>query len=202
MMSLERPVAQYDPLSHLSEPLLVPLASRKYNRQFSTLYDYRLRRLKHPKGRLVKMATEQWTEGKGTSKHLSLGSSDGKGRMKANYVKRILDVKQGQICFVVGTIYCSMHLKPDVLEELTREVRLFLFPPYLRRFLFANVPMNHSQFSITPKQQYLPPQPPSEKYVDPEQDEYFIEDESGRVRLVGDAIAPDGYLRSSLVTGM
>lgn len=121
-MSLERQTAHYDRLSHLSEPLLVPLASRKYNRQFSTLYDYRLRRLKHPKGRLVKMATEQWTEGKGTSKHLSLGSSDGKDRMKANYIKRILDVKQGQICFVIGTIYCSMHLKPDVLEELTREV--------------------------------------------------------------------------------
>lgn len=121
-MQVERLASQHDALTHLSEPLLVPLSSRRYNRQFATLYDYRLRRLKHPKGRLVKMATQQWTEGKGTTSHLQLGSSEDKQKMKANYVKRILDVKQGQICFVIGTIYCSMHLKPDVLEELTREV--------------------------------------------------------------------------------
>jgi hypothetical protein len=68
------------------------------------------------------MATQQWTEGTGTTSHMLLGRSEGNERIKANYVKRILDVKQGQICFVIGTIYCSMHLKPDVLEELTREV--------------------------------------------------------------------------------
>jgi DNA polymerase delta subunit 2 len=50
-------------------------------------------------------------------------------------------------------------------------------------------------------QQYLPPQPASEKYADPEKDEFFLEDESGRVRLVGDSVAPDGFLRSSLITG-
>lgn len=126
---VERLSAQYDNLQRLSDPLVVSLASRKYNRQFATLYDYRLRRLKHPKGRLVRMATEQWTEGKGSTSHLILGSSQGssnqgsgRDQIRASYVKRILDVKQGQICFVIGTIYCSMHLKPDVLEELTREV--------------------------------------------------------------------------------
>lgn len=53
-----------------------------------------------------------------------------------------------------------------------------------------------------PPQQWLPPQPASERYADPERDDFYIEDESGRVRLVGDALAPDGYLRSSLVTGV
>ncbi|UZJ57503.1 hypothetical protein CBS101457_006823 [Exobasidium rhododendri] len=173
--TVQRTSSQYEPLHHLSDPFLVPLSSRRYNRQFSTLYDYRLRRLKHPKGRLVKRATEEWWEGKGATSALmmssSQSSSQGSVQIKANYVKRILDVKQGQICFVVGIIYCSMHLKPDVLEELTRE-------------------------------QYLPPQPASEKYADPERDEFFIEDESGRVRLVGSAVAPDGHLRASLVTGV
>lgn len=89
----------------------------------------------------------------------------------ANYVKRILDVKQGQICFVIGTVYCSMHLKPDVLEELMRE-------------------------------QWLPPQPANERYADPESDEFYVEDESGRVRLVGDALAANGHLRDALVTGV
>jgi hypothetical protein len=124
--TVQRSSSHYDPLTRLSEPFLVPLSSRRYNRQFSTLYDYRLRRLKHPKGRLVKKATEQWWEGKGASSALmrdsSQSSSQGSLEIKANYVKRILDVKQGQICFVIGIVYCSMHLKPDVLEELTREV--------------------------------------------------------------------------------
>ncbi|PWN36697.1 uncharacterized protein FA14DRAFT_118691 [Meira miltonrushii] len=188
--AVQRSEAQYDALTDLAEPLLVPLASRKYNLQYSALYDYRLRRLKHPKGRLLAAATRRWTEGvyeeeesavneesqASTASTSSNSRSRKRGRREeplptAHYVKRILDVKQGKICFVIGTIYCSMHLKPDVLEELTRE-------------------------------QWLPPQPPNERYADPERDEFFVEDESGRVRLVGDGLAPDGYLRSALVTGV
>ncbi|KAH0445935.1 hypothetical protein IEQ34_025230 [Dendrobium chrysotoxum] len=196
--AIQRRDGQYDALTDLATPLLVPLSSRRYNLQYATLYDYRLRRLKHPKGRLLAAATRRWTEGVyEEEEEVMMGKNDTTGKEesqtsiastssasksrkrgrreeplpKANYVKRILDVKQGQICFVIGTIYCSMHLKPDVLEELTRE-------------------------------QWLPPQPPNERYADPEKDEFFIEDESGRVRLVGDGLAPDGYLRNALVTGV
>lgn len=188
--AVQRSDAQYEALTDLATPLLVPLASRRYNLQYSSLYDYRLRRLKHPKGRLLAAATKRWTEGiyeeeesaineesqTSTASTSSNSRTRKRGRREdplptANYVKRILDVKQGKICFVIGTIYCSMHLKPDVLEELTRE-------------------------------QWLPPQPPNERYADPEKDEFFVEDESGRVRLVGDGLAPDGYLRSALVTGV
>ena len=119
--SMQRAAPQHDPLSHLSEPLLVPLSARRYNRQFASLYDYRLRRLKHPKGRLLRMATERWGEG-ATKAAAAGGSSPAASSVRAGYVKRILDVKQGAICYVIGTIYCSMHLKPDVLEDLTREV--------------------------------------------------------------------------------
>jgi DNA polymerase delta subunit 2 len=119
---LQRHSSLYDPLSRLAEPLLVPLSSRRYNQQFATLYDYRLRRLKHPKGRLVRKATEQWWEGKGTLSQMMKSSQGSSSDIQAKYVKRMLDVKQGEICFVIGTIYCSMHLKPDVLEELSREV--------------------------------------------------------------------------------
>lgn len=38
------------------------------------------------------------------------------------FVPRILDIQQGQVCYVIGTIYMSMPLKPDVLDDLTREV--------------------------------------------------------------------------------
>lgn len=44
-------------------------------------------------------------------------------------VSRILDVEQGSICYIIGTVYCSMPLKPDVLEDLTREVSSPLCPP-------------------------------------------------------------------------
>lgn len=189
--AVQRSEAQYDALTDLASPLLVPPASRRYNLQYSALYDYRLRRLKHPKGRLLAAATKRWTDGvyeeeentvineesqTSTASTSSNAKSRKRGRREeplptANYVKRILDVKQGKICFVIGTIYCSMHLKPDVLEELTRE-------------------------------QWLPPQPLNERYADPEKDEFFVEDESGRVRLVGDGLAPDGYLRNALVTGV
>lgn len=166
----QRVGAHYDALSDLSGPLLVPPSARKYNLQYSSLYDFRLRRLKHPKGRLLAKATRRWAEAPPASQASTSSSSSSSRFPRAEYVRRILDVKQGQICFVIGTIYCSMHLKPDVLEELTRE-------------------------------QYLPPQPPSATYADPESDEFFVEDESGRVRLVGDALAPDGPLRAALVTG-
>ncbi|CEH12524.1 DNA polymerase delta, regulatory subunit 55 [Ceraceosorus bombacis] len=55
---------------------------------------------------------------------------------------------------VCGIVYCSMRLKPDVLEDLTRE-------------------------------QYLPPVPARTTYADNATDEIFLEDESGRIRLVG-----------------
>ena len=38
--------------------------------------------------------------------------------------QRVLDIKPGSLCFVIGTIYMEMRLKPNILEELSREVRL------------------------------------------------------------------------------
>ncbi len=40
------------------------------------------------------------------------------------------------------------------------------------------------------------------KYVDYDKDELFIEDQSGRVKLVGDAIRSGGPLRFMLITGV
>lgn len=41
---------------------------------------------------------------------------------KPQFVQRILDIEQGKIAYIIGTAYCSMPMKPDVLEDLTREV--------------------------------------------------------------------------------
>lgn len=51
-------------------------------------------------------------------------------------------------------------------------------------------------------QQWLAPQPVRSKYVDYANDELFIEDQSGRVKLVGDAIRGGTALRSMLITGV
>ena len=49
-------------------------------------------------------------------------------------------------------------------------------------------------------QQSIAPQPVP-TYADPGHDELFIEDQSGRVRLVGDKIAAGGPLANKCVTG-
>jgi DNA polymerase delta subunit 2 len=43
---------------------------------------------------------------------------------KAKYVERVLDVRQGELCWVVGTVYMEMALKPNVLDDITKEVRV------------------------------------------------------------------------------
>lgn len=37
---------------------------------------------------------------------------------------RVLDVRQGELCWVAGTIYMDMPLKPNILDDLTKDVRL------------------------------------------------------------------------------
>lgn len=35
----------------------------------------------------------------------------------------MLDVENGKLCYIIGTVYMDMALKPNVLEDLAREVR-------------------------------------------------------------------------------
>lgn len=37
-------------------------------------------------------------------------------------MERVLDVRQGELCWVAGTVYMDMPLKPNILEDLTKEV--------------------------------------------------------------------------------
>ncbi|POW13252.1 hypothetical protein PSHT_07818 [Puccinia striiformis] len=64
---------------------------------------------------------------------------------------RVLDINPSQISVVIGTLYCEMELKPNVLEDLAREVPLLVH---------ANGYLKTT-------------------------DKIMLEDESGRVRLVG-----------------
>lgn len=37
-------------------------------------------------------------------------------------MERVLDVRQGELCWVAGTVYMDMPLKPNILDDLTKEV--------------------------------------------------------------------------------
>lgn len=118
----------------LSKSFLVPLGSRSYSKQYAQLYDYRLAYLKK---RILPRAKSRWIDNfdafsqsqSQPSSQLDTseaGPSNGNARVKMEeppkFVDRILDVRQGDICYIVGNLYCAMPLKPDVLEDLTREV--------------------------------------------------------------------------------
>ena len=38
------------------------------------------------------------------------------------FVPRVLDVEKGKLCFIIGTVYMDMPLKPNVLEDVARDV--------------------------------------------------------------------------------
>jgi DNA polymerase delta subunit 2 len=38
-------------------------------------------------------------------------------------VERVLDVRQGELCWVVGTVYMDLTMKPNVLADISKEVR-------------------------------------------------------------------------------
>ena len=44
------------------------------------------------------------------------------GGDRATFVERVLDVRQGQLCWIVGTVYMEMALKPNVLDDISKEV--------------------------------------------------------------------------------
>ncbi|EPS43072.1 hypothetical protein H072_2918 [Dactylellina haptotyla CBS 200.50] len=86
-------------------------------------------------------------------------------------VDRVLDVRQGELCWVSGTVYMDMPLKPNVLEDISRDH-------------FISAP------------------PPRQKYRDFNKDEIMLEDESGRLRLVGGTIMQQGLVTGCIISVM
>ncbi len=44
----------------------------------------------------------------------------------------MLDVRQGDLCWIVGTVYMDLPLKPNILEDISKEVRMVTIftPPF------------------------------------------------------------------------
>ncbi|KAF8448054.1 DNA polymerase alpha/epsilon subunit B-domain-containing protein [Boletus edulis BED1] len=120
--------------------------NRSYKHQYSNIYFTRLAMLKKP---VLERAKARWEDLDGSPV----------------YVPRVLDVIKSQLCWVLGTVYMDMPLKPNVLEDLGRD---------------------HS----------LPP-PQFKEKIYSDQDSITLEDESGRIKLVGQKL-----LSTHLVTGV
>ncbi|WFD19241.1 DNA polymerase delta small subunit Cdc1 [Malassezia caprae] len=138
-MPTTRTEAAFDALPALSDALHVPASERTYGRQFAQMYDYRLAVLRR---RVLQQSEDP-----------AFAAEHG----QAQYIERLLDIPPRTLCLVIGTFYCAMRHKPDVLQEIARDLS-------------------------------LPAPLPVSSYVDSEHDELFLEDQSGRVRLVGELV--------------
>ncbi|RSL47499.1 hypothetical protein CEP53_009903 [Fusarium sp. AF-6] len=113
---------------------------KSYQQQYGDMYFLRLTKIKPAVDQVAEAA---WS---GTSI----------GGETAKRVERVLDVRQGELCWVTGTVYMEMPLKPNILEDVSKD-----------RWISAPI--------STPK------------YFS-DDDQVMLEDESGRIRLVGDML--------------
>ncbi|EHA56641.1 hypothetical protein MCOR27_004386 [Pyricularia oryzae] len=80
------------------------------------------------------------------------------GGEPARQVPRVLDVRQGELCWVAGTVYMDMPLKPSILEDVAKD-RWISAPTSVQKYFSKDG-----------------------------RDSILLEDDSGRVRLVGDIL--------------
>lgn len=105
-----RTESQYNPL-HTFE---LPKGTEKnYAHQYADMYFLRLAQLKKA---VKQKAHAAWDD-------FELGGD------KPTFVERVLDVRQGELCWIVGTVYMEMALKPNVLDDISKEHWIAAPPP-------------------------------------------------------------------------
>lgn len=131
----------------------MPAGSRNYNVQYYHMYEHRLRTMKE---RVRKECVERWNDD---------------FKLNGNSVvmkQKVLDIQAGQPCWAVGSIYCEMKYKPNILEEVINDT--------------------YGAPDLT------------KSYTDAEgSDEIMLEDESGRVLLVGDYIRKTPFVTGTVI---
>lgn len=100
--TLDRAPSSYKPLHSFRLK-----KDRSYKQQYGDMYFLRLAKIKPA---VEQVASEAWDD-------LDIGGE------RVKKVDRVLDVRQGQLCWVVGTVYMDMALKPDILEDVSNDVR-------------------------------------------------------------------------------
>ncbi|KAK8177337.1 DNA polymerase-like protein subunit delta-2 [Phyllosticta citrichinensis] len=130
---------------------------RQYVQQYADMYFLRLAQLKPI---VEQVAGEAWAS-------FELAGE------KAQQVDRVLDVRQGQACWVVGTVFMQMGLKPDVLDDISKE-HWIAAPP--------------------PREKYMSP--------DGTGDEIMLEDESGRLQISGSILREHPLVTGAIIAAI
>lgn len=134
---LERAQSSYKPLDTFKLE-----KGRSYQQQYADTYFLRLTKIKPAVEQVAEAAWEGTVIGGETAK-------------KAD---RVLDVRQGELCWVAGTVYVDMSLKPNILDDVSKD-----------RWISA-------------------PTSVAKYFGDDERDAVMLEDDSGRIRLTGDIL--------------
>ena len=100
--TLTRTPSSYNPLTTFN---LAKGEHRHYTQQYADMYFARLAQLKPA---VESIAAEAWEE-------FEIAGET------AHKVDRVLDVRQGELCWVIGTCYMEMPLKPNVLDDIGKE---------------------------------------------------------------------------------
>ncbi|KAG6029590.1 hypothetical protein E4U41_000310 [Claviceps citrina] len=116
---------------------------RSYKQQYGDMYFLRLTKIKPA---VEQVAASSWR-----------GTVIGGEEVKR--VDRVLDVRQGELCWVAGTVYMDMPLKPNILEDVSKDK-------------WISAPISSQQTYFSPDGA----------------DQIMLEDDSGRIRLVGDLV--------------
>ncbi|KAL2215546.1 putative DNA polymerase delta subunit 2 [Thermoascus aurantiacus ATCC 26904] len=152
---LYREPSSYNPLHTFKLPRG---DERHYQQQYGDMYFLRLARLKPA---VEEIAKEAW-EG------FSIAGE------KARRVERVLDVRQGELCWVAGTVYMDMPLKPNILDDLARD---------------------HFTAAPPPRHTYIDPSNPGLTQI-------MLEDESGRVRLTGNLLRSTHLVTGAVIAAL
>jgi DNA polymerase delta subunit 2 len=84
---------------------------KSYKQQYADMYFLRLTKIKPA---VEQRASEAWDD-------TIVGDEP------ARKVERVLDIRQGELCWVSGTVYMEMALKPNILEDVSKDVRITNF---------------------------------------------------------------------------
>ncbi|CAI5759720.1 unnamed protein product [Candida verbasci] len=99
-------VKRSDKLEFKRNEFFLNPSNRKYDRQYFSMYQYRLNILKD---RVIQQAMTKW--GDGTKK------IDGQTIIKQD---KILDITSNQLCWVVGTVFCDYPFKLNILSDVEK----------------------------------------------------------------------------------
>ncbi|EFX03435.1 DNA polymerase delta subunit [Grosmannia clavigera kw1407] len=127
-------------------------SDRPYQQQFGDMYFLRLAKIKPA---VEKVAVEAFGD-------VIVAGEPPK------QVDRVLDVRQGEFCWVAGTVYMDMPFKPSILDDVSKD-RLLSLPPDVKKY----IPEDGDDDLLAEGRGSV---------------SVMLEDESGRIRLVGKAL--------------